>query len=51
LKAAASGRIQDAITVAMLLRLHHMAHEGELSDSLTGLVLGQAPQEIDHGET
>jgi 8-oxo-dGTP pyrophosphatase MutT (NUDIX family) len=40
LKAATSGRIQDAITVAMLLRLHHMAHEGELSDSLTQLVLG-----------
>ena len=40
LKAAASGRIQDAITVAMLLRVHHMAHEGELSDDLTRLVLG-----------
>ena len=40
LKAAASGRIQDAITVAMLLRLHHMAHEGELSDDLTRRVLG-----------
>jgi len=40
LKAAATGRIQDAITVAMLLRLHHMAHEGELSDGLTRLVLG-----------
>ena len=39
LKAAASGRIQDAITVAMLLRVHHMAHEGELSSGLTRLVL------------
>ena len=40
LKAAVSGRIQDAITVAMLLRVHHMAHEGELSDDLTRLILG-----------
>lgn len=40
LKAATSGRIQDAITVAMLLRLHHMAHQGELSAGLTRLVLG-----------
>lgn len=40
LKAAADGRIQDAITVAMLLRVHHMAHEGELSSDLTRLVLG-----------
>jgi hypothetical protein len=39
LKAAACGRIQDAITVAMLLRVHHMAHEGELSSGLTRLVL------------
>jgi len=40
LKAAADGRIQDAITVAMALRVHHMAHEGELSTGLTRLVLG-----------
>jgi len=40
LKAAADGRIQDAITVAMVLRVHHMAHEGELSTGLTRLVLG-----------
>jgi hypothetical protein len=26
--------------VAMLLRLHHMAHEGELSEALTQAVLG-----------
>ena len=40
LKAAVRGRIQDAITVAMLLRVHHMAHEGELSPGLTRVVLG-----------
>jgi 8-oxo-dGTP pyrophosphatase MutT (NUDIX family) len=40
LDAATSGRIQDAITVAMLLRVHHMAHSGELSDGLTRVVLG-----------
>lgn len=40
LKAIASGRIQDAITVAMLLRVYHMAQQGELPDSLTAAVLG-----------
>jgi 8-oxo-dGTP pyrophosphatase MutT (NUDIX family) len=40
LAAAVRGDIQDSITVAMLLRLHHMAHEGELSEALTGAVLG-----------
>ncbi len=39
LKAAVTGRIQDAITVAMLLRVHHMAVEGELSDGLARAVL------------
>lgn len=39
LKAATTGRIQDAITVAMLLRIHHMAHEGELNPALSALVL------------
>jgi 8-oxo-dGTP pyrophosphatase MutT (NUDIX family) len=39
LKAVVSGRIQDAITVAMLLRVHHMAVEGELEDGLARLVL------------
>ena len=39
LKAAVSGQIQDAITVAMLLRAHHMAVEGEFSDRLTRAVL------------
>ena len=43
LDAAAAGRIQDAITVAMLLRLHHMAVEGELSDGLTRAVLKDRP--------
>lgn len=40
LKAAVDGKIQDVITVAMLLRIHHMAVEGELPDSLAALVLG-----------
>jgi 8-oxo-dGTP pyrophosphatase MutT (NUDIX family) len=40
LQAAVSGRIQDAITVAMLLRVHHMAHVGELRPDLARLVLG-----------
>ncbi len=40
LKAAVTGKIQDAITVAMLLRVHHMAVEGELSDGLSQSVLG-----------
>jgi hypothetical protein len=40
LAAAVRGDIQDAITVALLLRLHHMAHEGELSERLTAAVLG-----------
>jgi 8-oxo-dGTP pyrophosphatase MutT (NUDIX family) len=39
LKAAVTGRIQDAITVAMLLRVHHMAIEGELSDDMARAVL------------
>jgi len=40
LAAAVRGDVQDSITVAMLLRLHHMAHEGELSEALTQAVLG-----------
>jgi 8-oxo-dGTP pyrophosphatase MutT (NUDIX family) len=39
LMAAISGRIQDSITVAMLLRVHHMAVEGELSPALARSVL------------
>lgn len=41
LKAAVAGRIRDSITVAMLLRLHHMAYEGELPDALARRLLGQ----------
>jgi 8-oxo-dGTP pyrophosphatase MutT (NUDIX family) len=40
LDAAVSGHIEDALTVAMLLRLHHMASRGELADELARLVLG-----------
>jgi 8-oxo-dGTP pyrophosphatase MutT (NUDIX family) len=40
LKAATTGKIKDALTVAALLRLYHMAQEGELSDALTRCVLG-----------
>jgi 8-oxo-dGTP pyrophosphatase MutT (NUDIX family) len=39
LKAAIAGQIQDAITVALLLRAHHMAVEGEFSPHLTRAVL------------
>ena len=39
LHAAVTGSIQDALTVAMLLRVHHMAVEGELDSALAGLVL------------
>lgn len=40
LTAATCGQIQDALTVAMLLRVHHMAVTGELPDDLASLVLG-----------
>ncbi len=40
LKAVVTGRVQDAITVAMVLRVHHMAVEGELEDGLARAVLG-----------
>ena len=40
LDAALAGHIEDALTVAMLLRLHHMAAKGELADDLARLVLG-----------
>jgi hypothetical protein len=40
LKAIAKGQITDALTVAALLRLHHMAVEGELDDALARIVLG-----------
>lgn len=40
LDAALAGHIKDALTVAMLLRLHHMAVKGDLSGGLARLVLG-----------
>jgi 8-oxo-dGTP pyrophosphatase MutT (NUDIX family) len=40
LEAVSAGFIKDALTVAMLLRLHHMAAKGELSGGLAQLVLG-----------
>ncbi len=43
LKAVAKGQITDALTVAALLRLHHMAVEGELGDALKQLVLRNSP--------
>ena len=41
LEQALAGRIQDLITVAMLLRAHHMAHEGQLPDGLAKAMLGR----------
>ena len=41
LNAAIRGQIQDSITVAMLLRLHHMAYEGQLPDHLADAILGR----------
>ena len=40
LHAAVTGAMQDGITVAMLLRLHHMAVTGELERELAAAVLG-----------
>jgi 8-oxo-dGTP pyrophosphatase MutT (NUDIX family) len=40
LEAGLAGNIKDALTVAMLLRVHHMAVKGELSGGLAALVLG-----------
>ena len=40
LEAAMAGHIEDALTVAMLLRVHHMAVKGELAGDLSRLVLG-----------
>ncbi len=40
LDAVAAGQIQDAITVAALLRVYHMAVNGDLDPSLAQLVLG-----------
>ncbi len=44
LNAAVRGEIQDAITVASLLRLHHMAITGELAPELAQAVLGSVAQ-------
>jgi hypothetical protein len=41
LGAAADGRIRDSLTVAGLLRLHHMAVEGELGGDVARLLLGR----------
>ncbi len=41
LDAAMAGHIRDAITVAMLLRLHHIATEGGLDPALAARVLGR----------
>ena len=39
LRAAVEGRIRDSLTVAALLRLHHMACEGELEATTARLLL------------
>jgi hypothetical protein len=45
---AVGGQIQDSLTVAMLLRAHHMACSGELPRDLSRLVLGK-PQQAGEG--
>ncbi len=40
LAAATTGRIKDSLTVAALLRVYHMAREGELDPALTRVLLG-----------
>jgi len=40
LDAAMGGRIEDILTVAMLLRAYHMAREGDLPDALASAMLG-----------
>jgi 8-oxo-dGTP pyrophosphatase MutT (NUDIX family) len=40
LDAALAGHLQDALTVAMLLRAYHMAREGSLPDVLARAMLG-----------
>ena len=42
---AVNGEIQDSLTVAMLLRAHHMAYLGDLPRDLARLVLGE-PGEV-----
>ena len=41
LRAAVDGRIRDSLTVAALLRLYHMACEGELEATTARLLLGR----------
>lgn len=43
LDAACSGKIRDAMTVASLLRVHHMAVTGELPEPLARAALGHSP--------
>ena len=40
LDAALAGQMEDVLTVAMLLRVYHMAREGALPDALTRVMLG-----------
>jgi 8-oxo-dGTP pyrophosphatase MutT (NUDIX family) len=40
LEAALAGHMKDALTVAMLLRVYHMAREGQLPDALARAMLG-----------
>jgi 8-oxo-dGTP pyrophosphatase MutT (NUDIX family) len=40
LDAALAGQMEDALTVAMLLRVYHMAREGVLPDALARVMLG-----------
>ncbi len=49
LNAIAKGHITDALTVAALLRLHHMAVEGELGDALRQIVLQSSPSAPEEG--
>jgi 8-oxo-dGTP pyrophosphatase MutT (NUDIX family) len=41
LDAAVTGLIQDSITVAMLLRVHHMAYVGDLDPAIAKTILGR----------
>jgi 8-oxo-dGTP pyrophosphatase MutT (NUDIX family) len=43
LEAAVTGRMPDSLTVALLLRVHHMAVVGELPADLAALVLRPSP--------
>lgn len=40
LDAALAGKMEDVLTVAMLLRAYHMAREGDLPDALARVMLG-----------